>query len=108
MKPEYLSIKRIPFLVRDSLELAQRIDNANAERIMNLAQTKPTMPEERHIKRGLALGLKLKEMEFTCPYLVNCIFETMIPINERASNRREYCNNEQNYQNCPKYIGAIK
>jgi len=31
MKPEYLIIYRIPFLVRDQLELAKRIDNSNPQ-----------------------------------------------------------------------------
>lgn len=31
MAPEYLSIKKIPFLVRDSLELARRIDASNPQ-----------------------------------------------------------------------------
>ncbi len=99
MKPEYLSIKKTPFLVRDSLELAQRIDEANADRIVDLRLTKPMMPEKRPIiSSGLALGLNMSQMKWSCPCLGSCQYEPKHP--RRVSHRISTCHDPVNYKNC--------
>jgi len=103
MAPEYLLTKTVQTLVKDSLDLAQRIDDTNASRIMDLALTKPMRLAETYIRSGLALKLRMSDMKFACQFLGKCMYETTQPRNERANFRRENCHNKSNYQNCIAY-----
>lgn len=99
MAPEYLPVKRMIFLVRDSIELANRIDAINP-RIVPVYRKEPTaMPEERPIiSSGLALGLKFSQMKFSCPCLGLCQYEPKHP--NRTLQRISTCHSKENYLNC--------